>query len=94
MSRIVVSNQERMPVQDHFAILRYRRITIPGDERSRTHPGHGYPESVEAVVEYDAYFVRAEWEAEVARLTRDRLTPFSALVVTVPSITTRVEVTP
>ena len=27
-----------------YAALVTERITIPGDERSRTHPGHGYPE--------------------------------------------------
>jgi len=27
-----------------YAVLLTESITIPGDERSRTHPGHGYPE--------------------------------------------------
>lgn len=27
-----------------FAVVYTESVTIPGDERSRTHPGHGYPE--------------------------------------------------
>jgi hypothetical protein len=33
-----------------YAALITTSITIPGDERSRTHPGHGYPEhSVDSI---------------------------------------------
>ena len=40
-----------MPQTPHYAVLVYkvRRITIPGDERSRTHPGHGYPEHTDEI---------------------------------------------
>ncbi len=27
-----------------YMVLIHGHITVPGDERSRTHPGHGYPE--------------------------------------------------
>jgi len=31
--------------REHYAVLIYRTESfhVPGDERSRTHPGHGYP---------------------------------------------------
>ena len=31
-----------------YAALVSRSVTIPGDERSRLHPGHGYPEHTES----------------------------------------------
>jgi hypothetical protein len=38
-----------VPDTEHFAILFYEQssIWVPGDERSRTNPGHGYPEHTE-----------------------------------------------
>ena len=42
-----VEKPEEMPKGEHFVILGMytSSYTIPGDERSRTNPGHGYPES-------------------------------------------------
>jgi len=56
-----------IPEGDHFAIVVNRSITIPGDERSRTNPGHGYPESTEHFFEYIAYTDRVEWEEEIRK---------------------------
>lgn len=41
-----VNSPADMPTGEHFAILGMYKssYTIPGDERSRTSPGHGYPE--------------------------------------------------
>ena len=40
-----VSSPDDMPPGKHFAILIFKtsRTHVPGDERSRTNPGHGYP---------------------------------------------------
>lgn len=42
-------SMDDVPDTEHFAILFYEQssVWVPGDERSRTHPGHGYPEHVE-----------------------------------------------
>ncbi len=40
----------------------FSTIYIPGDERSRTNPGHGYPESNEPVVRYTVFESREEME--------------------------------
>jgi hypothetical protein len=32
---------------EKYAVIVKKTIHIPGDERSRTNPGHGYPESTE-----------------------------------------------
>jgi hypothetical protein len=37
---------------NHYAVILFQSVTIPGDERSRTAPGHGYPEHTEHYCEY------------------------------------------
>jgi hypothetical protein len=54
-----------IPKAEHFAILEFSSINIPGDERSRTHPGHGYPTTTERVVRYLCFTNQAEWEAVI-----------------------------
>lgn len=88
---IYVSQKSRMPLGDHFAILLYKNITIPGDERSRSAPGHGYPEHMESAVEYRAYLSRENWECDIRHLELARMA-YSALVVTQPTITARIEI--
>lgn len=56
-----------IPKEPHYAILEQRSISIPGDERSRTHPGHGYPASTEQVWDYIVFKDRDEWETEVKK---------------------------
>jgi len=34
----------KIPTEPFYAVTFESSQTIPGDERSRTHPGHGYPE--------------------------------------------------
>jgi hypothetical protein len=43
-----------VPEGPHYAVLIYdkKSVHIPGDERSRTNPGHGYPEHTE---EFDSF---------------------------------------
>jgi hypothetical protein len=50
-----VSSRDKLPAMPHLAVLQFGSVTIPGDERSRTHPGHGYPEHSQATVEYIAF---------------------------------------
>ena len=76
-----------VPKEDHFAILEFFTIHTPGDERSRTHPGHGYPASDDPASRYIAYTDRAEWEAEVSKnAQRQDASRYLALVVKVPRI--------
>lgn len=94
MKPILVTDKSRLPTTDHFAILEYSNIHIPGDQRSREAPGHGYPASNEPIVQYRAYLDRAEWEAEIQRLETSKFSrPYSAIIVTVPKITAHVTVT-
>lgn len=54
-----------IPKGEHWAILRDESVTIPGDERSRTNPGHGYPESTEHYMNYVAFTNEAEFRKEL-----------------------------
>ena len=56
-----------IPQQPHFAALEFSSIHIPGDERSRTNPGHGYPDRNEPVVYYVVFENEVEMRAWVAR---------------------------
>lgn len=50
-----------------FAVIIERSIHHEGDERSRTHPGHGYPAYTETVKEFKEFKDEAEFRAWVER---------------------------
>jgi hypothetical protein len=57
--------------EPHFAALVFSTVHIPGDERSRTNPGHGYPAENKPVVEYIAFDSRVEMQTWVDRQESD-----------------------
>lgn len=61
----IVTEPKNVPKTEHWAIITFDTITIPGDERSRTCPGHGYPEHTESVVRYEAFTDEVEWRMRV-----------------------------
>lgn len=58
-------NVADIPKEPHYAIIDQRMYSIPGDERSRTNPGHGYPASTEYAWDYIVFPDRASWEEEI-----------------------------
>jgi len=56
-----------IPKGPHYALLVQKTTYIPGDERSRTNPGHGYPASTEYSWDYIVFTGREEWEEEIKR---------------------------
>jgi hypothetical protein len=52
-----------------YAALITKSVTIPGDERSRTHPGHGYPEHSQEYLELRTFEDKAAMEAWVKQST-------------------------
>jgi hypothetical protein len=80
-----------IPSVAHFAIISETSVYIPGDERSRTNPGHGYPEHRETFITYRAFTDRKEWEAAIAEATHRRQT-FRAVSVTPATVTVTVNV--
>jgi len=85
---------DEIPKEPHYAILEQRSINIPGDERSRTNPGHGYPASTEEVWDYIVFNDSAEWEAGVKTRAESRFGSknFVAISATPASIRTTVHV--
>lgn len=64
----MVSSVRAMPDQPFYVIFKDNSVTIPGDERSRTHPGHGYPEYTEQYVTPEIYTEEKHFVAAVERL--------------------------
>lgn len=92
---IHVSRPADIPSFDHYAIITGSSITIPGDERSRTAPGHGYPEHTDYYIRYEAYDMEheAEWKERIKELSNNVFRePFKALIVRVPEITMEINV--
>lgn len=56
-----------IPEREHWAIIEEVNVTIPGDERSRTNPGHGYPEYTETYHRYSAFTTKEKFEEELVR---------------------------
>lgn len=44
-----------IPNEKHWAVITTTSIYVPGDDRSRTHPGHGYPEHYEESIIYQVF---------------------------------------
>lgn len=38
-----ISSIQDVPNEEHYVVLEGKSTYVPGDERSRTNPGHGYP---------------------------------------------------
>ena len=50
-----IKNPADIPDTEHWAIIVQESVHIPGDERSRTNPGHGYPAETRSFVGYHLY---------------------------------------
>lgn len=56
------------PAEKAYGIIQMKGVYIPGDERSRTAPGHGYPERTEYYPELQIFLAEDEWKAEIKKL--------------------------
>lgn len=81
-----------IPNTNHFAIITEKTVYIEGDERSKTHPGHGYPASNETFLEYHAFTDEKKWVDEIERLT-DRKIAFKAIKASPVKVTVAVKIT-
>ena len=67
-----VFGKNDVPKGKHYAVIIYKSnsVFIPGDERSRTNPGHGYPERYETYESFEHYVSeeKEEWESLVKAL--------------------------
>lgn len=81
-----------LPSESYLAIITNNAVDVPGDERSRTNPGHGYPGHTERSFNIEVYESLDAWEQEVKRLTLAK-SPFQAVRINPAKITTNVSVT-
>jgi hypothetical protein len=93
-----------IPEGHHYAILIFKSesVHIPGDERSRTNPGHGYPAETRTynTIEYTFTHNRDEWVREIEKLEKEKANtrwgkadPYAAIeVASKASIETKVVV--
>lgn len=63
-----VQSLKDIPIVPHFAIFSIRSIHIPGDERSKQYPGHGYPDSTEYAVNYKVISGEEELRKELNKI--------------------------
>jgi hypothetical protein len=92
MSTIYATKSDDVPKGKHYVVIRFTQIWIPGDERSRQAPGHGYPERFEDKCQYKAYLDEAEWKLEVARMTHSNDNFVAFVVEKLAKIKQQVEV--
>jgi hypothetical protein len=53
-----------------FAVIENKTLQHPGDERSRTNPGHGYPAYSESIEEFKEFKNEAEMQAYVEQMEK------------------------
>ncbi len=93
-NKIYCKTTKDIPNFDHYAIITGNSYYTPGDQRSIDYPGHGYGASTDYYVEYVAYLNEEDWKYEINELsTVHNSKQFKAIIVKVPTITTKVEVT-
>lgn len=63
-----VSKLTDIPKGEHYVIVEMTSVFIPGDERSRTNPGHGYGERTEHYTQMQVFTSKEEWLVEVREL--------------------------
>ena len=79
----------KLPEQEHWAIITESSIYIPGDERSRTNPGHGYPESSFTYTVYEYFTDYSKLEEKVKTLIK-RNTIFNVIKAIPMKVETKV----
>ena len=71
-----IEDNALIPKTTHFAALVFKKHDIfhEGDERSRTHPGHGYPEYTETIhtIEYQVFKGQLDMENWVLAMETKR----------------------
>jgi hypothetical protein len=80
-----------IPQEPHYAIIEEIAVYIPGDERSKTNPGHGYPESTEYYTSYTVFMSLQKWEIRIGELIKVNK-DFRAIHATPAVVTTTVNV--
>lgn len=60
------SKKADVPTVEHYAVIDFSTIHIPGDQRSIDAPGHGYPAHDEPMISYHWFLTKELWEKAVS----------------------------
>lgn len=66
---MIITNLDKMPDVPCYGIVTIQSIYIPGDERSRTAPGHGYPAHSQNYSQLEIFSDKIEWENRIRELS-------------------------
>lgn len=91
MSASYPNRVSELPNQGFFAILTTTGVYTPGDERSRTNPGHGYPASTDYYWTMQVFQNRKAWEDEV-KVLAERKSEFKAVFIEPANIQTSISI--
>jgi hypothetical protein len=83
---IVTDLKELEGLVDSYVLVTEDSIHIPGDERSQTHPGHGYPAETRKYMQIRTFESFEKLGAEVIRLDK-RGVAYKMLKVTSEEVT-------
>jgi hypothetical protein len=87
----ITSHIDEIPEGECFAIITIGSVHIPGDERSRSAPGHGYPERTEYFPQLQVFTDEEEWKQTIGEMVRaNPRQKLRAFVMKPASITTSV----
>lgn len=80
--------------EPQYAIVTFGSYSVPGDERSRTHPGHGYPAHDISTLDIRIYKTEAAWLAEIQRRATERYSSeaWAPLIIRRPEVQMSVHV--
>ena len=92
-----VKEAEKVPQKNHYAILIFttKSVWVPGDERSKTHPGHGYPEHTDyyETFEYWVADTLDKLKAGIALLEKEKDPPkYKAIRIVPLEISTKIKI--
>lgn len=81
-----------LPTVPYWVIFTQGSVYVPGDERSREAPGHGYPARTEQHIDQAVYTDKAEFEGEIKKLVDRGDKTFRVALVTPLAVTVTVGV--
>jgi hypothetical protein len=94
----LVEKVSDVPKTEHYAILVYKQHSVyhEGDERSRTHPGHGYPAYTEVFTKVEHYVTTdyKNWEDQVKHYAanKEQFVAFKVDQLAIITTTVKIEV--
>jgi hypothetical protein len=87
-----IERAKDIPKEPHYALIDNRSVFIPGDERSKSCPGHGYPDSTEHFISYTAYTNRDDLIKELSSVYYRKKDDITVIYVTPVHINTTVSI--